>query len=121
MINIERYSLILHCKEGITRINLEKLAYCEAGRRRLFFHLENEKVLESTGSMDELYRKLLAYENFIRPNRSYLINMEYIQNISCKAIVMDDHAEIPIPHGKYSEIKNHYLEYAFNREKVFLL
>lgn len=64
MINMERYSLIphsliLHCKNGVTRINLEKLVYCEAAGRRLYFHLNNEKVLECIGSMDELYQKLL--------------------------------------------------------------
>ena len=58
MINMERYSLILHCKNGITRINLEKLVYCEAAGRRLYFYLNNEKVLECIGSMDELYQKL---------------------------------------------------------------
>ncbi|MCI9174735.1 MAG: LytTR family transcriptional regulator [Lachnospiraceae bacterium] len=121
MINMERYSLILHCKNGITRINLEKLVYCEAAGRRLYFYLNNEKVLECIGSMDELYQKLLEYENFIRPNRVFLINMEYIQNISCKTILMDNCAEISIPHGKYSEIKNRYLEYAFSRKKAVLL
>jgi len=46
--------------------------------------------------------------------------MDYIQNISYRAIKLISLAEIPIPHGKCSEIKNKYLEYAFNRKQVFL-
>ena len=113
-------SLILRSKEGITRIDLEKLEYCEVIGRTLFFHLENGKVFESVGSLDDLSLQLEPYGNFLRPHRSFLVNMEYIQNISYRAIKMISLAEIPIPHGKCSEIKNKYLEYAFSRKQVFL-
>lgn len=113
-------SLILRSKEGITRIDLEKLEYCEVIGRTLFFHLTNGKVLESVGSLDDLFLQLEPYGNFLRPHRSFLVNMEYIQNISYRAIKMVSLAEIPIPHGKCSDIKNKYLEYAFNRKQVFL-
>lgn len=113
-------SLILRCKSGITRIALNRLEYCEVLGRTLLFHMEDGKVLEGNGSMDELYGQLSQHENFIRPHRSFLINMEYIQKISGKTITMDNLAEIPIPHGKFSEIKNLFLEYAFDRKQVFL-
>lgn len=116
----EQNSLILRSKSGIVRIDLDNLEYCEVFGRTLLFHMENGKVLESTGSMDKLYGQLQQYENFVRPHRSFLINMEYIQKISSKIVTMKNLAEIPIPHGKYSELKNLYLEYAFNRRQVFL-
>ena len=114
-------SLILRCKCGITRIALEKLVYCEVMGRNLVFHLENGVNLESIGSMDELSNELAKYGNFLRPHRSFLINMEYIQSISYKAITLDNLEKIPIPHGKCSEIKNLYLDYAFNRKQAFIL
>ena len=106
-------SLILRCKTGITRLELDRLEFCEVIGRMLLFHMESGKVLESAGSLDELGEKLTDYPNFIRPHRSFLINMEYIQNISCRGITMENLTEIPLPHGKYSEIKNQYLEYMF--------
>lgn len=109
-------SLILQCKNGISRIDLEKLEYCEIIGRTLSFHMENGAVLESTGSLDNLCSELAPYGNFLRPHRSFLINMEYVRNISYKSIAMDSLAEIPIPHGKCSEIKKLYLEYAFSRK-----
>lgn len=48
-------SLILRSKEGITKIDLEKLEYCEVIGRTLFFHLGNGKVFESVGSLDDLF------------------------------------------------------------------
>ena len=106
-------SLILHCKNGITRINPTQLEYCEVIHRTLFIHLTSGKVLECSGSLNELAGQLVPYGSFLRPHRSYLVNLEYIQNLSYHAITMSCLAEIPIPRGKYNEIKNAFLEYAF--------
>ena len=106
-------SLILHCKAGITRIKPSQLEYCEVIHRTLFIHLTSGKVLECTGSLEELSKQLMPYGNFLRPHRSYLVNLEYIQNLSYRAITMSCLAEIPLPRGKYNEIKNAFLEYAF--------
>lgn len=119
--NSQQHSLVLQCKNGVSRIDLEKLEYCEVIRRTLFFHMKNGTVMESTGSLNDLCGALAPYKNFLRPHRSFLINMEYVRNISQKTITMDSGAEIPIPHGKRSAIKNLYLEYAFSRKQVLLL
>ena len=116
----KKNSLILRSKDGITRIDLQQLEYCEVLGRKLLFHLENGAVLESAGSLDDLAGQLMQHSNFFRPHRSFLVNMEYIQNISSRSIKMVNDAEIPIPHGKCSEIKNTYMEYAFNGEQAGL-
>ena len=108
----KKNSLILRSKDGITRIDLQQLEYCEVLGRKLLFHLENGAVLESAGSLDDLAGQLMQYSNFFRPHRSFLVNMESIK--------MVNDAEIPIPHGKCSEIKNTYMEYAFNGEQAVL-
>ena len=113
-------SLILRCKSGITRIELRRLEYCEVIHRTLFLHLANGNILESIGSLDELSKQVEPYGFFLRPHRSYLVNMEYIQNLSYRAITMSCLTEIPIPRGKYSEIKDAFLEYAFKKKQVMI-
>ena len=117
---VRQGSLFMRGKSGITRIDLRKLKYCEVNGHTLIFHLENERIVKSAGSLDELYGKLGQLENFLRPHRSYVVNMEYIQSISYKAVTMDDMTEIPIPHGKCSEIKKRYLEYTFGEKQGFI-
>ena len=114
----EQRSLIMRCKTGITRIELEKLICCEVMGRTLLFCMEDGRTLESQGKLDDLAGQLAIYENFLRPHRSYLINMDYIRTLSSKSIVMQNQEEIPIPHGKYSDIKTRYLEYAFERQGI---
>ena len=115
---VQKRSLILKCKSGITQISLDRLLYCEVLGRTLVFHMQNGERLESAGSMDDLNGQLEKYNNFLRVHRSYLVNMEYIKNISSKAVLMANQDEIPVPHGKCSEIKNQYLEYAFSKDQV---
>lgn len=111
-------SLILRCKSGITRVELKHLEYCEVIHRTLFIHLSTGKVLESVGSLDDLSQQLAQYDCFLRPHRSFLINLDYVQNLSYRAITMSCLTEIPIPRGKYNEIKNAFLEYAFQNRQV---
>ena len=116
----EEQSLLLRCKNGISRIRLDKLEYCEIIGRALLFHMANGQVLESAGSLDKLTAELEGYGNFLRPHRSFLVNMDYIQSISYRGLQMACLMEIPIPHGKFSEIKERYLEHVFSRKQVFL-
>lgn len=113
-------SLILRCKSGITRIELRHLEYCQVIHRTLFIHLTNGKVLESIGSLDDLSKQLEPYGGFFRPHRSYLVNLEYVKKLSYQAITMSCLTEIPIPRGKYQELKDTYLEYAFQNRQVMV-
>ena len=112
--------IILHCKSGITSLDPQRLEFCEVIHRTLLFHLSSGKVLESTGSLDELSRRLEPYGCFLRPHRSYLIHLGYVQSISYRAVTMHSLTEIPIPRGKYSEIKDAFLAYAFRNGQVKL-
>ena len=116
----DQRSLVLRCKTGISRIELDRLLYCEVLGRTLLFHLSDGGVLESTGSMDHLCEQLTGYEQFFRLHRSFLVNLEHIKRIAPKAITMTDDTELPLPRGKYTEVKDLYLEYAFRRKQVFL-
>ena len=112
--------LVLRCKNGLTRIELRNLEYCEVVHRTLFIHLTSGKVLESIGSLDELSKQLASYGGFLRAHRSYLVNLDHIQSISYRAITMRCLTEIPIPRGKYQEIKDAYLAHAFQNRQVIL-
>ena len=112
--------LILQCKSGITSLDPDRLEFCEVIHRTLLFHLSSGKVLESAGSLDELSRRLEPYGCFLRPHRSYLIHLGYVQSISYRAVTLSSLTEIPIPRGKYNAIKDAFLEYAFRTRQVKL-
>lgn len=109
----ESSSLLLNCKGGVTRIKFSDLEYCEVTGRTLNFHLCGSTVLQGNGRMDTLWHTLCEYEQFIRPHRSFVVNMDFIQNISFNGILLTSLEKIPIPRGKFTEVKNAYLNFAF--------
>lgn len=117
----ERENGILLCsKSGILRLDAEQLEFCEVIHRTLLFHLASGKVLEGSGSMNELSRRLAPCGCFLRLHRSYLVHLGYVRSISHRAVTMSSAAEIPVPRGKYNEIRDAFLEYAFRNGQVRL-
>lgn len=110
--------LILRCKGVITRLEPRQLEFCEVIHRTLLFHLSSGRVLESTGSLDELGRQLAPYGCFLRVHRSYIVNLDYVRAISNRAVTMTCLTEIPIPRGKHNEIKDAFLAHAFQNGQV---
>lgn len=106
-------SIVLRCKDGITRVETKRIEFCEVFHRTLLIHLTSGEILESTGSLDKLEEELSFYSCFIRAHRSYLINLDHVRSITNKTVVMAHMSQIPIPRAKYNEIKNAFLENAF--------
>ena len=116
----EEQGLVLRCKSGIVCLPLERLMYCEVVGRTLRFHMDNGQMEESAGALDKLGGQLAGRDNFLRVHRSFLVNMDFVQSISYRGLLLTDQTEIPIPHGKLSEVKERYLAYAFSRKRVLL-
>ncbi len=110
--------LILNCKYGIVPVETKRIEFCEVFHRTLFIHMISGRVLEYIGSLDNFERLLIGRGCFFRIHRSFLINLNYVRSISRKALIMSCMTEIPIPRGKYNEIKNAFLENAFCEGKI---
>ena len=106
--------ILVKCENGINKIHIRDLEYCEVVSRSLILFLQNGTRLKSTVKIKELEEMLRQFGCFIRPHRSYLINLRYVENLSQKSITMRSEVVIPIPHGKYTQTKEQYLAYAFD-------
>lgn len=106
-------TLLLRCRDGITRLDPRRIEFCEVNHRTLFIHLVSGRVLESIGSLDKLEEQLADHGCFMRFHRSYLVNLDYVQSISYRNVTMSCLTQIPVPRGKYDEIKNAFLKSAF--------
>lgn len=109
---------VIRCKSGIIRIDPRRLEFCEVIHRTLFIHMTSGEVLESAGSMDVFSDQLASFGCFLRPHRSYLVNMDHVKNFTYRAVIMSCLTEIPIPRGKYREVKERYLEYVFQNRQM---
>ena len=104
---------VFKSQKGITKISLSKLEYCEVSARKLVLHMVNGEEYECNLHMNELEEYLKVYKMFLKPHRSFLVNMDYIKTLMPTSIVMECGAKLPIPKEKHNHIKQSYMDYIF--------
>lgn len=118
---VEKNILVFKSKMGITKIALSKLEYCEVMNRKIILHLTNGEECECNLRINELEEKLKIYGMFLKPHRSFLVNMDYIQTLATHSIIMECGVKIPVPREKYAKIKQVYMEYIFQSRSSIVL
>ena len=107
--------LVLKTTLGIQKILLSNLVYAEAMGRKVLYHLASGRTLECSARFTEVCDTLLDYHFFIKPHRSYLVNMNYINTIETTEITLQISDSIPIAQGKSKEVKDCYLSFQMER------
>lgn len=118
IVDKQELGIIVKCKTCLTKILLHNLEYTEVIGRRLIFHLTSGEVLESLGTMSQLENDLLGYKRFIKPHRSYIVNMDCIQRITDKEIITFSNRRVPIARDVYKNIKQEYIDYSFAGNRI---
>jgi len=112
----EEDAIIVKSNKGIQKILIANLAFVEVIGRNVLYHLHSGKVIECTESFSSVCAKLMNYGCFIKPHRSYLVNMQHVDTIDNQRVTLQTLSEIPIAQGKAREIKQQYLNYQLEEE-----
>lgn len=108
-------SFLIKSKTGLTRVYINRLEFAEVIRRTILYHLTDGSVIEAAGSMYELEKELLSHLCFIKPHRSYIINMEHIDTLGQREIKMQSLALVPMAKANLNTVKSAYMTFAFNK------
>ena len=109
-------AVIVKSNEGIQKILISNLVFAEVIGRNVLYHLRSGKVIECIESFFSVCDHLLKYGCFIKPHRSYLVNMKYVETIENHKITLQTLSSVPVAQGKAKEIKQQYLNYQMNGE-----
>lgn len=108
--------VIVKSNEGIQKILISNLTFAEVIGRNVLYHLRSGKVIECTEPFSSACDNLLKYECFIKPHRSYIVNMQYVDTIENHKVTLQTLSSIPVAQGKAREIKQQYLHYQMEEE-----
>lgn len=89
-------------------------------RHDIFYMLTNDKeakILSRKYNLSQLENITQDY-GFLRVHKSYLVNYRHIKSINTKSITITNNDEIPISHGKKTEIQDHFMELLRNEEML---
>lgn len=112
----EEEALIVKSSEGIQKILISNLTFAEVIGRNVLYHLCSGKVIECTQSFSAVCENLMKYGCFIKPHRSYIVNMQYVDIIENHQLTLQTLSSIPVAQGKAKEIRQQYLNYQMEWE-----
>lgn len=112
----EEDAVIVKSNEGIQKILISNLAFAEVIGRNVLYHLRSGKVVECTKPFSSVCDSLLKYGCFIKPHRSFLVNMQYVDTIENHQITLQTLSTVPVAQGKVKEMKQQYLNYQMEGE-----
>ena len=112
----DKDTIIVKSNDGIQKILISNLAFVEVIGRKVLYHLLSGKVIECKEPFSTVCDNLLKYRHFIKTHRSYIVNMQYIDTIEDRQMILQTLSTVPIAQGKSREIKQQYLAYQMEEE-----
>ena len=109
-------AIVVKSHEGIQKILISNLIFVEAMGRNVLYHMPSGKVIECTESFSSAWDNLQKFGFFIKPHRSYIVNMQYIDTIENHQISLQTLKSVPVAQGKSKEIKQLYLNYQMGED-----
>ncbi|MDF3003198.1 MAG: ypdB 1 [Bacillota bacterium] len=109
-------AIIVKSNEGIQKILISNLVFAEVIGRNVLYHLRSGKVIECSQPFSSVCDSLLKYGCFIKPHRSYLVNMQYVDTVNNHQLTLQTLSSVPIAQGRAKEIKEQYLNYQMDEE-----
>lgn len=109
-------AVIVKSNEGIQKILISNLVFAEVIGRSVFYHMRSGKVIECIEAFSSVCDNLLRYGCFIKPHRSYLVNMQYVDTIENHQITLQTLSAVPVAQGKAKQVKTQYLNYQMEGE-----
>jgi DNA-binding LytR/AlgR family response regulator len=105
--------IIVKTQMGMFKIFMNELIYIDVIKRTTFFHQTNGVVIESFTTLSKVEMVLLTDKRFIKPHRSYIVNLDYIKNLSQYGFTMINNQLIPISRNTFKDVKQAYINYSF--------
>ncbi len=117
MSNSLKQYIVVKTSTSLAKVFLHELIYIEVLGRTVYFHQNSGVTIESTSTMAQVESVLLRDKRFIKPHRSYIINLDYVKNLSQEGFKTTNDLSIPVSRNVFREVKQAYIKYSFQGEE----
>ena len=95
--------LVVKNKQGIYKIELSDIVYCEKEKRKIHIHTADRKI-SFYGKFEELLDSLSR--DFYRCHNSYIVNMAKVCELSGKKFLCENGKSIPVSKTYYVKVRD---------------
>ncbi len=112
-------ALLVKTKASVFSIPYGKIEYMEVKSKTLYFYLTDGNVREITGSLAEFEQALLKRPGFVKVHRSYLVNLQWVQELRPGELVTASGRRVPISRTAYTHTRTAYTHFLFSDAEGF--
>ncbi len=102
-------SITIKTKDGIVNFYESDINYIESDNHNTNINTSKGKFV-SNNKMSQ-WEKIFSKDKFFKPHRCYIVNLNCIERIDKKNILMKNGTEIPIARGKWEGLMKAYMNY----------
>lgn len=109
MIKKENKTILVECGGENIRILQDDISYIEAFAHSVVISTSNKRyeINESIGKLESR----LDSKIFIRPHRSFIVGLKYVQKISKNEMMLDGGEKIPLSRRRYKDASRAFIDY----------
>lgn len=107
VINKRDKFIMIENKDETYKINIEDIMYIEIQRKDMSIHTEN-KNYETKMTMDKI-EKELSNHNFYRCHKSFLVNIDYVDNVKQYVAILENKEEVLVSRHRFKDFKSKFL------------
>lgn len=103
---------LIKTKEGLLQRPYSKIEYVENAGRKLEVHMTDGEILKSLfirKSFEEETQEIAAQRNFLQIHKSFLVNLDYVKQLTPDSIIMESGKRLPVSRAKAATVKREYL------------
>lgn len=112
---------VLKNRKGVARVLFSAVEYVEVVNKTVSFHLADGAVFEVTATFSDFEEKFLPKQEFLKPHRSYLANLNYVQAIGSDCIVMKSGHHIPVSRRRRNQVQDAYMHFVHQAAQGFMM
>ncbi len=103
---------LIKTKAGLLQRPYSKIEYVENAGRKLEVHMTDGEILKSLfirKSFEEETSEIAAQRNFLQIHKSFLVNLDYVKQLTTDSIIMESGKRLPVSRAKAANVKREYL------------
>lgn len=109
--------ILVKTQSGMAKILMHEIIYVDVIGRDIFFHQINGIVTKGVSTISQVEALLLPDKRFVKPHRSYIVNLDYIKNLSQEGFTTTSSNFIPVSRNVFKNVKQAYINYSFQAEE----
>lgn len=110
--------LTLKCGSTLVRVPFAQLEFVEIINKRLYFHLTDSSEREVFGALSDYEPLLLSRPEFMRPHRSYIVNMLQVSELSPGGVRTFSGKNLPVSRLLYPQLQKDYMKLLFTAKEA---